>query len=121
MNRTEMEFGGGPRGLNYSGGRDGRSRDLVLDMETIHSHNAAQEMELVRLLKIIWAHKLLIAAITLGCAALGLGIAAIQTPMFRSSATVELLGINQNFLNLREVDPHASSSGREFHRCLCQH
>jgi polysaccharide biosynthesis transport protein len=111
MNRSEMEFGGASRGLAHSSVWENRARDLVLDAAGHAPEGTGQDMELVRLLRIVWAHKLLIAAITIACAALGLGIAAIQTPMYRSHATVELLGINQNFLNLREVDPHASSSG----------
>ena len=110
MNRSELEFGGVSRGLAHGGDWEGRGRDLVLDAG-FNSNSASQEMELVRLLKIVWAHRILILAITIACAALGFGVAEIQTPMFRSHATIELLGINQNFLNLREVDPHASSSG----------
>ncbi len=111
MNRSDIEFGVTSRGLAHGNPWDNRARDLVLDVAAPGPVGAGQEMELVRLLRIVWSHKLLIAAITIACAALGLGIAAIQTPMYRSHATIELLGINQNFLNLREVDPHASSSG----------
>ncbi|MFZ0594029.1 MAG: polysaccharide biosynthesis tyrosine autokinase [Bryobacteraceae bacterium] len=111
MNRSDIEFGAASRGLAHGNPWDNRARDLVLDMAAPGSVGPGQEMELVRLLRIAWSHKFLIAAITIVCAALGLGIAALQTPMYRSHATVELLGINQNFLNLREVDPHASSSG----------
>lgn len=107
MNRSEMEFSGGSRGLTHSVW-EGRARDLVLDTGNLNSSGDAQEMELVRLLKVIWSHKFLVLAITAACAIFGLAIAEMETPMFKSHATVELLGINQNFLNSRDVDPHAS-------------
>jgi succinoglycan biosynthesis transport protein ExoP len=109
MNNSEMEFHGNPRGLPARIW-DTRVHDLVLDPTGTTAGPVNQEMELVRLLKIIWAHKFLVLAITMACAAVGLGTALLQTPMYRSHATVELLGINQNFLNSRDVDPHASST-----------
>jgi len=105
-----MEFNGGSRGLTHSVW-EGRARDLALDAGNLNSTGDAQEMELVRLLKVVWSHKFLVLAITAACAIFGFVIAEMETPMFKSHATVELLGINQNFLNLREVDPHAASSG----------
>lgn len=109
MNNSDMEFNGNARGLPARIW-DTRVHDLVLDANGTTAGPANQEMELVRLLKIIWTHKFLVLAIAMACAAVGLGAALLQTPMYRSHATVELLGINQNFLNSREVDPHASST-----------
>ncbi|HEX6545632.1 MAG TPA: Wzz/FepE/Etk N-terminal domain-containing protein, partial [Bryobacteraceae bacterium] len=110
MNRSDIEFSGGSRNLTHSVW-EGRARDLMVDAGNLNSAGEPQEMELVRLLKVVWSHKFLVLAITAACAIFGLAIAEMQTPMFKSHATVELLGINQNFLNLREVDPHAASSG----------
>lgn len=110
MNNSDMDFNGIPRGLPPGRAWNTRVHDLVLDAPAINAGPVTQEMELVRLLKLVWTHKFLVLAITMACAAVGLGVALLQTPMYRASATVELLGINQNFLNQREVDPHASSS-----------
>lgn len=110
MNRSDIEFGSGSRGLTHSVW-EGRARDLVLDTGSMNSSGDAQEMELVRLLRVVWSHRFLVLLITVACAIFGLAVAEMETPMFKSHATVELLGINQNFLNLREVDPHAASSG----------
>lgn len=70
-----------------------------------------EEVELVRLLRIIWARKVFILAASLACAAIGFFIAMKQTPIYRSSATVELLGINENFMNMRDVDPNTKVAG----------
>ena len=111
MNNSDMDFNGMPRGLPPGRLWDTRVHDLVLDSAGTNGGGpVTQEMELVRLLKIVWAHKFLVLAITMACAAIGLGAALLQTPMYRAYATVELLGINQNFLNQREVDPHASDA-----------
>jgi polysaccharide biosynthesis transport protein len=110
MNNSDMDFNGMPRGLPPGRLWDTRVHDLVLDSTGTSAGPVTQEMELVRLLKIVWAHKFLVLAITMACAAVGLGAALLQTPMYRAYATVELLGINQNFLNQREVDPHSSST-----------
>src|SRR5690348_10923199 len=110
MNNFDMEFNGMPRGLPPGRGWNTRVQDMVLDATGTSATPGTQEMELVRLLKVIWTHKFLVLAITMACAAVGLGVALLQTPMYRANATIELLGINQNFLNQREVDPHASSS-----------
>ncbi len=99
-----------PRGLPPGRGWNTRVQDMVLDATGTSATPVTQEMELVRLLKVVWTHKFLVLAIVMACAAAGLGVALIQTPMYRAFATVELLGINQNFLNQREVDPHASST-----------
>src|SRR6476661_9611316 len=100
MNNSDMDFNGMPRGLPPGRLWDTRVHDLVLDSAGTNGGGpVTQEMELVRLLKIVWAHKFLVLAITMACAAIGLGAALLQTPMYRAYATVELLGINQNFLN----------------------
>lgn len=110
MNRSELEARGRSRFLEGTKGRDARTAELVLDGGRI-SPPHTEEIELFRLLRVVWANKLLVLGITLLCAAIGIGIAMVQTPMYRSQATVELLGINDNFMNLREVNPNAPLSG----------
>jgi capsular exopolysaccharide synthesis family protein len=109
MNNFEMDFNGMPRGLTPARAWDTRIHDLVLDPSGTTASTQQQEMELVRLLKIVWQRKFLVLAITIACTAIGYGVALSRTPMYQSHATVELLGINQNFLNQREVDPNSSS------------
>lgn len=110
MNRSELEARGKSRFLESTRGRDARTAEMVLDGGRI-SPPQPEEIELFRLLRIVWANKLLVLGITLLCAAVGIGIAMVQTPMYRSQATVELLGINDNFMNLREVSPNAPLNG----------
>jgi polysaccharide biosynthesis transport protein len=111
MNKSDIEYSGKPRALAHGRIWDSRVPDLNANAPGAHHASTPQEMELVRLLKMIWAHKGLVAAITLACAVLGYSIGLLQTPLYQSRVTVELLGINQNFLNLREVDPNGASSG----------
>jgi succinoglycan biosynthesis transport protein ExoP len=106
-----MEARGKSRFLEATRSRDARTAELVLDSGRISPPMQTEEIELFRLLRIVWANKLLVLGITLACAAVGVGIAMVQAPMYRSQATVELLGINDNFMNLREVNPNAPITG----------
>lgn len=87
-----------------------RTAELVLDTDRNSPLMQNQEIELFRLLRTVWANRTLVLGITVACAAIGIGIALVQAPMYRSQATVELLGINENFMNLREVNPNAPST-----------
>lgn len=60
--------------------------------------------------RMIERRKWLLAAMTFGCAIAGLGIGMLQTPMYQARASLEVQGPNENFLNLKDLDP-ASSSG----------
>jgi len=42
--------------------------------------------------------------------ALGQGVNLVQTPVYRSEASVEVQGLNENYLNLAQVDPSAPLS-----------
>ncbi len=78
---------------------------------TPQQDQSVEEVELVRLLRIAWARRFVILAACLVCAAIGLFVAMKQTPIYQSSATVELLGINENFMNMRDVDPNTKTLG----------
>lgn len=54
--------------------------------------------------------KWLLAGIAAACSLVGLGLGLIQTPMYQSRTSLEVQGPNDNFLNLKDLDP-ASSSG----------
>ena len=111
MNRSEIEARGKSRFLESTKSLNARTAELVLDDGRVLPLAQAQEIELFRLLRMVWTNRLLVLAITVACAAVGLGIAMVQAPMYRSQATVELLGINDNFMNMREVNPNAPSTG----------
>ena len=69
------------------------------------------QIELARLLSAVWKGKALFLSIVLGCCAIALAVAALRSPQYRSHLTVELWsGINEDLMNVREVDPNASSS-----------
>lgn len=69
-----------------------------------------EELEISRLARAIWSNLGYVLGCAILCAAIGYGISRIETPSYRSSATVELLGVNSDFLNLREVQPNASTN-----------
>jgi polysaccharide biosynthesis transport protein len=111
MNRSELETRGKSRFLEGTKDRNARTAELVLDADRNSPLMQNQEIELFRLLRTVWANRTLVLGIAVLCAAIGTGIAMVQAPMYRSQATVELLGINENFMNLREVNPNAPSTG----------
>ncbi len=60
-------------------------------------------------LKLAWEHKfLLLATILLG---IGLGVASVVTtqPRYKAQMTLELVGFNQSFMGLNQVDPQAGT------------
>ncbi len=54
-------------------------------------------------------HALFITLISLGCTLVGLSIAFLQPPAYRSQAALEVLSPNENLLNLNNLDPSAST------------
>lgn len=68
------------------------------------------DLEITRLARVIWRNIGLIILCALICGAIGYGITMIEAPVYRATATVELLGVNNDFLNLREMDPNATTS-----------
>ena len=112
MTHFEIESTRNSRGVPERRTREGR----LAELDPGWSHNAPQdqgvdEVELVRLLRVIWARKFVVLAAALACAAIGLFVALKQTPIYESSAMVELLGINENFMNMRDVDPNTKTAG----------
>jgi len=51
--------------------------------------------------------KWLLLGIVAACTAIGVAIGYLQPPVYRAKTSVELLGLNSNFLNLQSVDPTA--------------
>src|SRR5580658_4485355 len=56
-----------------------------------------------------WRHRfLLLGFIALG-ALVGAAKVTLSTPVYQASATVEVVGLNQQFMNMSQVDPEAGS------------
>lgn len=53
-------------------------------------------------------HWLIVSTVFVLCTGTAAAIAALQPAGYRAKVTVELLGINENFLNLQQVDPTTS-------------
>jgi len=111
MTNFEIESRRNSRGIPERRVQEGYLAESNQGWNHVPQDQAAEEVELVRLLRIVWARKVIILAAGLVCAAIGLFIALKQTPIYRSSATVELLGINENFMNMRDVDPNTKVAG----------
>jgi len=58
---------------------------------------------------IILEHSLLVAAVFLLCVGIAVAVAVLEPAGYRAKLSIELLGINENFLNLQQVDPTAPS------------
>jgi succinoglycan biosynthesis transport protein ExoP len=59
---------------------------------------------------ILRRRKLLLLATTLFCTGAGLGLTALQTPSYRSQIVLEVQGLNETFLNMKDIDPSGSGS-----------
>jgi polysaccharide biosynthesis transport protein len=57
----------------------------------------------------LWRRRAELFAFIISCTALALLLSVVQTQTYRSTATVEVQGLNDNILNTRDVDPTASS------------
>src|SRR5258706_16294739 len=60
--------------------------------------------------RIIARRKWLLLGIAVLCAGAGYGISLLENPMYQTRTSLEIQGPNENFLNLKDLDP-ASSSG----------
>ncbi|MFN7933212.1 MAG: polysaccharide biosynthesis tyrosine autokinase [Bryobacteraceae bacterium] len=60
--------------------------------------------------RLMLRHKFRFLAIVVGGMLMGQAVNMLQTPMYRSESTIEVQGINENYLNLRDVDPVAPLS-----------
>jgi capsular exopolysaccharide synthesis family protein len=61
-----------------------------------------------------WRRKWLVAGLATLCAGIGLAVAFAQEPVYQAKALIEIQGVNENFLNRREVDPSAEGGAVEF-------
>src|ERR1017187_349602 len=60
-----------------------------------------------------WRRKWLVAGLVTVCAAIGLAVALTQKPVYQAKALIEIQGINENFLNRREIDPRSEEHTSE--------
>jgi len=59
----------------------------------------------VRYLPLLRYYRGMIAAVVLGALAVALVLFKLDQPLYRSRAVIELQGLNENFMNLKELDP----------------
>lgn len=52
-----------------------------------------------------WRYRWLVAGIALAGTLAGLGMALLATPVYRARATIELQALNENYLNLKDLQP----------------
>ena len=55
--------------------------------------------------------KWLLLGLVTGCTAIGLAIAYSQPAVYQAKSLIEIQGVNENFLNRREIDPTSSMGG----------
>src|ERR1039457_1884434 len=60
--------------------------------------------------RMIARRKWLLLGVAVACAAAGFGISLLETPMYQTRTSLEIQGPNENFLNLKDLDP-ASRAG----------
>lgn len=71
---------------------------------------AAESAGLLEYWQMIVRRKWLLLGVALACGLAGFTISLLQTPMYQARASLEIQGPNENFLNLKDLDP-ASSAG----------
>jgi succinoglycan biosynthesis transport protein ExoP len=69
-----------------------------------------ESIEPTEWLRSLRRHKWTVILAVLAAVLAGLGLTWVETPRYRSLASVEVQGVNENFLNLHEVDPTATGS-----------
>ena len=72
----------------------------------------ASQQEVLRLWQVAQSRKWLIGGLIAAGVLLALGYTAVQVPLYSAETTVELLSLNRDFLNLKDVDP-TSGPGAE--------
>ena len=85
------------------------SRTNYLAPEVVIPPNAIHVTSLEDVVTRLRRHRKAIAAFMIGGTLLALLISALQPRKYRSTALIEVKGINDNILNTRDVDPTASS------------
>ena len=69
-----------------------------------------ESLEAGQWLRSLGRHKWMVVLIVFGALLAGLGLTWLQTPRYRAVASVEVQGVNENFLNLHDVDPTATGT-----------
>src|SRR5262245_54600779 len=59
--------------------------------------------------QLAWTHKVLLAGFLFLGALGGTAYVALKTPLYKALATVELVGFNQTFMGMNQVDPQAGT------------
>lgn len=62
--------------------------------------------------QMLWRRRWLVGGITLACALLGAGLASVETPMYQARTALEVQGPNDNFLNLKDLDPSVTEGAQ---------
>jgi capsular exopolysaccharide synthesis family protein len=61
----------------------------------------------------IWRAKWIIAGCAVAGVAIGLFLSTVQTPLYRARTSLELQSLNQNYLDMRSIDPVAGNDNLE--------
>jgi capsular exopolysaccharide synthesis family protein len=91
--------------------RAGRPAPLYLS--SVGSGPGVQEDVPAQYWKQLWRIKWIVAAGSVLGVGLGLLIAALQTPIYRAVTTLELQSINQNYLDMKSIDPVGGNDSLE--------
>ena len=59
--------------------------------------------------RLAWSHNFLLTGFLLVGAVAGTAFVIFKTPLYEASTTVELVGVNQSFMNMSQVDPQAGT------------
>jgi capsular exopolysaccharide synthesis family protein len=71
----------------------------------------AKRDNILAILRILWREKLILATGTAIGLVLAIAYLLQQVPIYEARTSVELLGVNEDFLDMRRVDPTAGRSG----------
>src|SRR5437879_711773 len=71
---------------------------------------AEESAGLLECWRMIVRRKWLLLSVAAACGLAGFTLSLVQTPMYQAHTSLEIQGPNDNFLNLKDLDP-ASSSG----------
>lgn len=64
-------------------------------------------------LQVLWRHRWGMAAIIVVCSAAAYLVTRTQTPAYQARTTLEIQNLNENFMNMRELDPTAVNYGSD--------
>lgn len=69
----------------------------------------APDLPKINYWQLAWASKLVISAFLILGGIGGVGFVLLKTPVYKATTTVELVGFNQSFMNMSQVDPQAGT------------